>query len=93
MRHCPLLSTADALQRSSPCGSRTTIYAAARAIKEQTPRRPSSINRRLRGDVETITLKALEKDRDRRYQSAADLAQDICRHLNGEPIAARSPTG
>ncbi len=73
--------------------SSTTIYAATRAIKEQTPRRPSSINRRLRGDVETITLKALEKDRDRRYQSAAELAQDIHRLLNGEPIAARPPGG
>ncbi|UCC30016.1 MAG: serine/threonine protein kinase [Phycisphaerales bacterium] len=71
--------------------SSTTIYAATRAIKEQTPRRPSSINRRLRGDVETITLKALEKDRDRRYQSAAELAQDIRRYLNGQPIAARPP--
>ena len=71
----------------------TTLYAAARAIKEQMPRRPSSINRRLRGDVETITLKALEKDRDRRYQSAAALAQDISRFLNREPIAARPPGG
>ncbi|MFH0982190.1 MAG: serine/threonine-protein kinase [Planctomycetota bacterium] len=73
--------------------SGTTIYAATRAIKEQMPRRPSSINRRLRGDVETITLKALEKDRDRRYQSAAELAQDLHRHLNREPIMARRPTG
>lgn len=73
--------------------SSATIYAATRAIKEQMPKRPSSINRRLRGDVETITLKALEKDRDRRYQSAAELAQDIRRYLNGEPIAARPPSG
>jgi len=72
--------------------SSTTIYAATRAIKEQTPRRPSSIHRRLRGDVETMTLKALEKDRDRRYQSAAELAHDIHRFLNGEPIAARPPS-
>ncbi len=71
----------------------TTLYAATRAIKEQIPRRPSSISRRLRGDVETIVLKALEKDRDRRYQSAAELAQDIRRHLDGQPIAARGPTG
>ena len=70
----------------------TTLYAATRAIKEQTPRRPSSVNRRLRGDVETITLKALEKDRDRRYQSAADLAGDVRRYLDRQPIAARGPT-
>ncbi|UCF32428.1 MAG: serine/threonine protein kinase, partial [Phycisphaerales bacterium] len=72
--------------------SSTTLYAATRAIKEETPRRPSSIDRRLRGDVETITLKALEKDRGRRYQSTADLARDIRRYLNREPIMARPPT-
>ncbi len=48
--------------------------------------------RQLRGDLDTIVLKALEKDRDRRYASAADLARDIRRHLNHEPIEARPPT-
>jgi hypothetical protein len=72
--------------------SSATIYAATCAIKEQSPRRPSAINRRLRGDVETIVLKALEKKRERRYQSAAELAEDIRRYLRREPIAARPPT-
>ncbi|MHC4427946.1 MAG: serine/threonine protein kinase [Planctomycetota bacterium] len=72
--------------------SSSTIYEATRAIKEQAPRKLSSINRKLRGNVETITLTALEKDRDRRYQSAAGLARDIRRHLNREPIEARPPT-
>ena len=69
----------------------TTIYRATRIIKEQAPASLSSINPKLRGDVETIVLKALEKDRDRRYQSAAGLAADIERYLRGEPIAARPP--
>jgi non-specific serine/threonine protein kinase/serine/threonine-protein kinase len=67
------------------------VYEAARIIREQPPTRLSTVNRALRGDLETITLKALEKDRERRYQSAAELAQDIRRYLNGEPIAARPP--
>jgi tetratricopeptide (TPR) repeat protein len=46
----------------------------------------------LRGDIETICLKALEKDRDRRYQSAVELRQDIERYLDGEPITARRAT-
>jgi serine/threonine protein kinase len=48
--------------------------------------------RELRGDIDAILLKALEKDPARRYASAADLAQDIRRHLAGEPIEARPPT-
>ena len=70
----------------------STIVQAAQIIKEHSPRSLSSINRKLRGDVETIVLKTLEKDREERYQSAADLAQDIRRFLNHEAIEARSPT-
>ena len=72
--------------------STSTIYQATRTIKEQMPRRLSTINRKLRGDAETIVLKALEKAPDKRYPSAADLAQDIRRFLNREPIEARPPT-
>jgi tetratricopeptide (TPR) repeat protein/tRNA A-37 threonylcarbamoyl transferase component Bud32 len=65
------------------------IHQATRIIREQAPTKLSTINRMLRGDVETIALKALEKERDRRYQSAAELAADIRRYLNNEPIVAR----
>ncbi len=78
--------------------SRTSIISAARTIHEARPRALAAVTaatndrpltRALRGNVETIVHKALEKDRDRRYASAADLAQDIRRHLAGEPIEAR----
>ena len=59
---------------------------AARAIRDDPPARPSAIHRSFRGDVETIVLKALEKDRARRYQSAAELAADIRPHLGGVAI-------
>jgi len=48
--------------------------------------------RLLRGDLDWIVMKALEKDRTRRYDTANGLAQDIARHLNNEPILARPPT-
>jgi hypothetical protein len=65
------------------------VFEATRIIREQSPTRPSSIDRALRGDLETIVLQALEKDRDRRYQSAAELAADLRRYLASEPITAR----
>ena len=68
---------------------RKMIHEAARIIREEEPTRLSSINRTLRGDVETIVAKALEKDKVRRYQSAESLASDIRRYLKDEPIAAR----
>jgi len=62
-------------------------------IREVEPRRPALIDRTLRGDVETIVLKALAKDRERRYASVGDLARDIRRFLNHEPIDARRDSG
>ncbi len=59
-----------------------------RIIREQEPRKLSSVHRSLRGDLETIAYKALEKEPSRRYQSAFELAADIKRYLNSEPIAA-----
>ena len=67
----------------------TAIHEATRVIRERQPPRLSTVNKTLRGDVETIVLKALEKDRDRRYQSASALVADIDRYLNNQPIAAR----
>jgi tetratricopeptide (TPR) repeat protein len=60
-----------------------------RVIREQEPRPLGVIHRGYRGDIETIVGKALEKDKDRRYSSAVELAGDIRRHLADEPILAR----
>ncbi len=46
----------------------------------------------IRGDLDWIVMKALEKDRSRRYETATGLAQDIQRHLLGEPVKARPAT-
>jgi tetratricopeptide (TPR) repeat protein/tRNA A-37 threonylcarbamoyl transferase component Bud32 len=69
--------------------NRKPIHQAAQIIREQEPTRLSSINRSFRGDIETIVAKALEKQKSRRYDSAANLAADIRRFLNDEPITAR----
>lgn len=63
-----------------------------RAIVERSPTRLSVIDPHLRGDVETVVLKALEREQCRRYQSAADLAADIRRYLALCPVLARRPS-
>ena len=68
---------------------RQAIHEAVRVIKETRPTSMGTISTSLKGDVDTIALKAMEKDRDRRYQSAAELAGDIHHFLNNEPIIAR----
>ena len=53
---------------------------------------PSDLTAVLRGELDWIALKALEKDRDRRYQTANDFAADIERYLNDEPVRACPPS-
>jgi len=52
----------------------------------------TSLARDLRGDLDWIALKALEKDRTRRYDSVSELAADVERHLNNEPVLASPPS-
>jgi len=68
------------------------VHEAIRVIRDEEPSILGVVDPVLRGDVETIVAKALEKDRDRRYASAAELAADIRRHLSHEPIKARPPS-
>jgi len=72
--------------------TRSRVFEATRVIREQEPTKLSTVNRTLRGDVETIVLKTLEKERERRYQSADELRRDIHRYLHNEPISARPPS-
>jgi tetratricopeptide (TPR) repeat protein/predicted Ser/Thr protein kinase len=65
---------------------------ALRIIREDEPTRLSTISRDLRGDLETIVLKALAKEKQQRYATCAEFATDLRRFLNEEPIAARPPS-
>ena len=67
-------------------------HEALRVIREDEPSRLGSLDRTLRGDVETIVATALEKDRERRYGSARAMAADIRRYLADHPIEARPPS-
>ena len=60
-------------------------------VSQQRGTDPGSFARDLRGDLDWIVMKALEKDRTRRYASASELAADIRRYLSHEPVVARPP--
>ncbi|MGA2046158.1 MAG: tetratricopeptide repeat protein [Terracidiphilus sp.] len=68
------------------------VHEVVQTIRQDDPTALSSVSRNYRGDIETIVGKALEKDRTRRYGSAAALAADIQRYLSDEPILARPPS-
>ena len=53
---------------------------------------PESLRRQLRGDLDWIIMKAMEKDRGRRYDTANGLANDLGRYLEDQPVEARPPT-
>ncbi|MCG8409028.1 MAG: serine/threonine-protein kinase [Phycisphaerales bacterium] len=72
--------------------SRTSLLQAVRIICESPPIHPRLRNQELPGEIAVIVLKALEKEQTRRYQSAAIMADDIERYLNGYPIQARPPS-
>ncbi|MFM9996196.1 MAG: tetratricopeptide repeat protein [Phycisphaerales bacterium] len=69
-----------------------SALAALRLVQELEPRRLGSLDRSLRGDLDVIAAAAMAKDAQRRYGSAAALAADLRRYLDGVPIAARSPS-
>ncbi len=68
------------------------IYEAVRIIRMEDPPKPSTINPEVRGDLETILMRCLEKEPARRYQSAGQLGRDVLRYLGKIPIKAR-PAG
>ncbi|MDO9693738.1 MAG: tetratricopeptide repeat protein [Candidatus Latescibacteria bacterium] len=72
--------------RFSDLGEQSTSVAEARGIA------PKRLQGELRGDLDWITMKALEKDRDRRYETANGLAADVRRHLRNEPVSAGPPS-
>jgi serine/threonine protein kinase/WD40 repeat protein len=64
------------------------LTSTARRRSEEVPR----LVRQMRGDLDWIVMKCLEKDRTRRYDSATDLAADLARYLANEPVVARPPS-
>ncbi|MBU6300227.1 MAG: serine/threonine-protein kinase [Verrucomicrobia bacterium] len=82
-----LLRHVQAGSPSSLVATASPEVAAARGVAN-----PRALVRQVRGDLDWITLKALEKDREKRYESAAALAEDLRRFLADEPVSASPPS-
>ncbi len=70
-----------------------SLFDIARIITEVEPAPPRTHDPTIPADLEAIVLRALSKDKHRRYQSAASFARDIERYLQGAPVEARSGSG
>src|SRR4030095_3039812 len=74
-----------------PYNTSGKLHQGVLAIGEEDAAALGTVSRNYRGDIEVIVAKALEKDKVRRYASAADLAADIRRYLRDAPVIARAP--
>jgi eukaryotic-like serine/threonine-protein kinase len=88
----PLHEVLRQLHEDDPQRPSTRVSTGSTAAAENSATDAYKLVSQLRGDLDWITLKALERERDRRYSSPADLAADLSRYLNDEAVTARPPT-
>ena len=97
VEHGGTLDLVDAIRRireEDPPSPSDLVRRVGRSAEQAAANRNTDLRglrRQLRGDIDTIVAKCLEKDRDRRYGSPAELADDLGRHLAHEPISAGRP--
>jgi serine/threonine protein kinase/Flp pilus assembly protein TadD len=96
LRNIPFAEFLRRLQEEEPLKPSTRMRTQDAMVSSELARRrqtePLALARQLRGDLDSIVLKALEKDRSQRYASSSDLAADIRRYLNNEAVLAVPPS-
>jgi non-specific serine/threonine protein kinase/serine/threonine-protein kinase len=95
LRAAGLETILRAIREQEPPKPSTRIRSLGPASAESAEKRkeePRSFARHLQGELDWITMKALEKDRTRRYGSPAELGADIERHLRNDPVLAHPPS-
>ena len=95
LRQAGYAAVQQIIRQSEPPKPSTRLSLLGEASSTISARRrsdPSTLARQIRGDLDWIVMKCLEKDRTRRYASASDFAADIQRHLSHQPVIAGPPS-
>jgi eukaryotic-like serine/threonine-protein kinase len=95
LRRAGLMEIQRTIREKDPPRPSTRVTQLGPASSETAHRRhtdPARLASDLRGDLDWITMKALEKDRTRRYDTVMGLANDVQRHLQNEPVMASPPS-
>ena len=88
----PLHEVLRQLHEEDPQRPSTRVSTGSTAAAENSGTDAHKLAIQLRGDLDWITLKALQRERERRYSSPAELAADLSRYLNDDTVTARPPT-
>jgi non-specific serine/threonine protein kinase/serine/threonine-protein kinase len=94
LREAGLLAIHQMIREVEPVKPSTRFHSLggeATTVAERRRTEPATLERQIRGDLDWITMRAMEKDRSRRYQSASEFAADIDRYLRNEPVEAGPP--
>jgi serine/threonine protein kinase len=75
-----------------PSARLSTLGESLSTVSARRKAEPRQLSRAVRGELDWIVMKALEKDRTRRYETANDFADDVLRHLNNQPVEACPPS-
>ncbi len=95
LRQAGLEKMCEIIRTQEPEKPSTKITKSARdteAVAKLRRTNPDKLLRRLRGDLDWVVLKCLEKDRTRRYETVTELSADVQRHLDHAPVLARAPS-
>jgi len=95
LREAGYLGMHRVIREEEPTKPSTKLSTLGAALTEVAQRRevtPDALRRLIRGDLDWIVMKSLEKDRARRYETASAFLEDIKRHLHHEPVQAGAPS-
>ena len=95
LRSAPISETLRLIREEEPAKPSTRLTQSGESLPELAAQRradPARLTREVRGELDWIVMKALEKDRTRRYEAASALAKDVERYLHHQPVEAAPPT-